>query len=57
MLKDAKKLSREMLKQAIKTNDMELMDYIFSKDDYLAIDRFDKSLYWPIHLACEYGRL
>ena len=44
-----------MVKQAIKTGDMELFDYMLEKDDSLADQCFGNNLNKPIHIACEYG--
>ncbi len=36
---------------------MDLLLYLLHQDNSLAHEQFNKILYYPIHLACEYGRL
>ncbi len=57
MLKDNRRINQEMLKQAIKTGDMELFDYLLEKDPAMGDEKFGKILNKPLHIACEYGRL
>ena len=53
-----KHLNQDLLKQAIKTNDLDLFTYLLSKDPSLSQDSFNSgNLATPLHMACEYGRL
>ena len=57
MIKDNRRINQEMLKQAIKTGDMDLFDYLLEKDPQMSDEKFGKTLNKPLHIACEYGRV
>ena len=57
MLKDSRRINQEMLKQAIKTGDMSLFEYLLERDPVMSDERFGKTLNRPLHIAAEYGRV
>ncbi len=46
-----------MLKQAIKTGDMSLFEYLLERDPVMGDEKFGKTLNKPLHIAAEYGRV
>ena len=57
MTSESKRVNQDMLKQALKTGDLILFDYLLTREPWLADEKFGRNLNKPLHIACEYGRV